>query len=71
LTFGYVLDDEPWWDRAAENTQLYQIISILGPSKAAVATAAREYGRKSGWYTIWNVARGALASGRTRSPTEA
>ncbi len=26
----YVLDDEPWWDRAAENTQLYQIISIDG-----------------------------------------
>ena len=24
----YVLDDNPWWDRAAENTQLYQIISI-------------------------------------------
>jgi hypothetical protein len=24
----YVLDDDPWWDRAAENTQLYQIISI-------------------------------------------
>ena len=26
----YVLGDEPWWDRAAENTQLYQIISIDG-----------------------------------------
>ena len=28
----YVLDDEAWWDRAAENTQLYQIISIDGDS---------------------------------------
>ncbi len=26
----YSLDDEAWWDRAAENTQLYQIISIDG-----------------------------------------
>ncbi len=26
----YSLDDEAWWDRAAENTQLYQIISVDG-----------------------------------------
>jgi 3',5'-cyclic AMP phosphodiesterase CpdA len=26
----YVLDPEPWWDRAAENTQLYQVISVDG-----------------------------------------
>jgi hypothetical protein len=26
----YSLADEPWWNRAAEDTQLYQIISIDG-----------------------------------------
>ena len=26
----YSLADEPWWNRAAENTQLYQIVSIDG-----------------------------------------
>jgi hypothetical protein len=26
----YVLDEEAWWDRAAENTQLYQVVSVEG-----------------------------------------